>query len=140
MNRAIEIGLSQIGIKEIRGRKDNPEVIKYFTEIGFDGGKFKDETAWCSAFVNWCCKKAGLEISGKLTARSWLKMGESVHSAPRLGDIVVLWREDIESWKGHVGFFVRKDKNWIWILGGNQNNEVKIKAYPQSRLLDFRRL
>ena len=140
MNKVLEIALSQIGIAEIRGKKDNPKVLKYFDEIGFNGEMLKDETAWCSAFANWCCQRAGEKMTRKLTARSWLKIGRTVHDSPRMGDIVVLWRESMESWKGHVGFFIRQDENWIWVLGGNQNNKVCIKAYHQNRLLDFRRL
>jgi hypothetical protein len=28
----------------------------------------------------------------------------------------------------------------IYVLGGNQNNQVKISAYPDNRLLGYRRL
>ncbi len=135
----INIALSQIGIKEISGKKDNPEVLKYFNEIGFDGAVLKDETAWCSAFANWVAKQANLERSEKLNARSWLKVGREV-TTPEKGDIVVFWRESPKSWKGHVAFFIRETKNWIYVLGGNQNNQVKISAYPKSRLLSYRRL
>jgi len=137
--KTIELALSQIGIKEIKGRKDNPEVLKYFDEIGFNGGRLKDETAWCSTFLNWCCKKAGLPYSGKLNARSWLKIGKATDN-PELGDIVVLWRESRSSWKGHVGFFVRESKRHIYILGGNQGNAVSIKPYPKNRLLEYRKI
>lgn len=138
-NELIKTALSQYGIKEIAGKEDNPEVLKYFDEIGYDGAKLKDETAWCSAFVNWCVKTANLPYSGKLTARSWLKVGKQVQE-PELGDVVVFWRESPRSWKGHVGFFIRKTKNWIYVLGGNQNNQVKISAYPKKRFLQYRRL
>ncbi|MFL0067761.1 TIGR02594 family protein [Tenacibaculum maritimum] len=131
--------MTQVGVKEIVGRKDNPQVLKYFDEIGYDGVKLKDETAWCSAFANWVCKKVGLPYTGKLNARSWLKVGRRV-SEPKLGDIVVFWRESRSSWKGHVAFFVRETKNWVYVLGGNQNNQVKISAYPKNRLLQYRRL
>jgi uncharacterized protein (TIGR02594 family) len=133
----IDIALSQIGIKEIVGKKHNKEVLKYFSEIGHGWVK-DDETAWCSAFVNWVCKKAGLDYSGKLNARSWLDIGENV-TEPKLGDIVVFWRDKPDSWKGHVAFFIRETPNWIYVLGGNQNNQVKISAYPKKRLLEYRR-
>ncbi len=135
----LKIALSQYGIKEIPGTKDNPEILKYFEELGFDGKKLHDETSWCSAFINWCAKKSGLTYSGKLTARSWLKVGCKVNN-PRLGDIVVFWREKPESWKGHVGIYIREDENYIYVLGGNQNNKVNITAYPKSRLLNYIRL
>lgn len=136
--KTIEIALTQIGIKEITGRQHNPEVLKYFRDIGHAWVK-DDETAWCSAFVNWVCMKAGLDRSKKLNARSWLSVG-NVITKPRLGDVVIFWRESRTSWKGHVAFFIRETPNWIYVLGGNQNNQVKISAYPKHRLLEYRRL
>lgn len=138
-NILLNNALSQIGVKEYVGNEDNPEVLKYFNEIGFDGSKLKDETAWCSAFVNWVAKVSGCEYSGKLNARSWLEYGEQVVN-PQVGDIVILWRESKYTWKGHVGFFIRESNDHIYILGGNQQNEVNILPYKKSRLLQYRRL
>ncbi|WGD35822.1 TIGR02594 family protein [Olleya sp. YS] len=135
----ISKALSEYGVKEVIGAKDNQRIIKYFDQIGFNGSKLKDETAWCSAFANWVAKTAGYEYSGKLTARSWLTVGESTNQ-PSVGDIVVLWRENPKSWKGHVGFFVKQTKSYVYILGGNQRNMVCIKAYPKSRVLDYKKL
>lgn len=134
-----EIALSQYGIKEIVGSKDNPEVLKYFDEIGFDGSKLKDETSWCSAFVNWVAKKSNKDYTKRLDARSWLKVGKETNQ-PEPGDIVVFWRESPKSWKGHVGFYVNETKEYINVLGGNQSNQVKISAYPKSRLLGYRKI
>ncbi len=139
MNAAFNKALGLYGLKEIVGKLDNPKIIGFFNELGFDGKKMKDETAWCSAFVNWCCKTVGLPYSGKLNARSWLKVGTSTTN-PQIGDIVVLWRESRSSWKGHVGFFVRETSRHIYILGGNQGNAVNIKAYNKNRLLEYRKL
>ena len=138
MNKILEIALSQFGIKEIPGKEDNPEVVKYFNEIGFDGAKLKDETAWCSAFANWVCKTAGVAYTKKLNARSWLLVGDEIKE-PKMGDVVVLWRESKSSWKGHVGFYISEDDKNIFVLGGNQNNQVNIKPYSKNRLLGFRR-
>lgn len=135
----INTALSQYGIKEIAGKKDNSEVLKYFDEIGFDGSKLKDETSWCSAFMNWVAKKSGCDYSKSLTARSWLKIGKEVQN-PLIGDLVVFWREDPNSWKGHVGIFINQDEGHIYCLGGNQDNQVKISKYPKYRLLGYRRL
>ena len=129
--------MSQYGIKEIAGKEDNPEVLKYFEAVGF--GSLKDETAWCSAFMNWVAIKAGADHSGELTARSWLKVGRPV-KVPKIGDITVLWRVSPDSWKGHVGLYIREHRGWIYLLGGNQSNQVKISAYPRHRLLGYRRV
>jgi uncharacterized protein (TIGR02594 family) len=135
----IQTALTQIGVKEIVGKRDNPEVLKYFDILGFDGSKLKDETSWCSAFVNWVAITAGYEFSNKLTARSWTKVGIQTEK-PEIGDIVVFWRKSPNSWKGHVGFFIKEVNGWIYVLGGNQSNQVKISAYPKKRLLEYRKL
>ncbi len=136
--KPIDIAFSEYGIKEFSGQKDNPEVLKYFDEIGFDGSQLKDETAWCSAFLNYCRKKSGYSYSGKLNARSWLDIGQKVDE-PQMGDIVIFWRQSPDSWKGHVGFYITERHGWTYVLGGNQNNQVKISAYPSSRILGYRR-
>ncbi|WP_299519819.1 TIGR02594 family protein [Winogradskyella sp.] len=135
----INKALSEYGVKEIVGSKDNRRILKYFNDLGFDGEKLKDETAWCSAFANWVAKTSGYEYSGKLNARSWLSIGESVVN-PEVGDIVVFWRESPLSWKGHVAFFIKATKGYVYVLGGNQGNKVCIKAYPKNRVLDYKKL
>jgi len=137
MSKLLEVGLSQYGLKEIPGIKNNPEIMKYFHSIGQDWVQ-GDETAWCSAFVNWCAKKKGLEYTGKLNARSWLNLG--MECSLNVADIVVLWRESPDSWKGHVAIPIKEDDNYIWCLGGNQGNMVKISPYPKGRILKYIKL
>ena len=136
--RLLKIALSQYGIAEIKGDQHNPEVLKYFAETGNKWVQ-DDETAWCSAAWAWCNMKAGKEYSKKLNARSWLDIGIPTKK-PRLMDTVILWRKSPESWKGHVGGFVRSNSKTIWVFGGNQSNQVKISAYPIKRLLGYRRM
>lgn len=136
----IEIALSYAGIKEIVGKEDNPIIIEWFNELGFNGKKLKDETSWCSLFINICALRCGLEITGKLNARSWLDVGEIIEDGcQQIGDIVIFSRPP-EDWMGHVGIYCNERAGWISVLGGNQNNEVKISKYPKSRLLGYRRL
>ena len=134
----IEKALNEYGTMEIPGNTDNPDILKYFHEIGHEWVEH-DELSWCSAFVNWVAKTSGYEYSGELNARSWLGVGEVVLDF-ELGDVAILWRESPTSWKGHVGFPIRRDGDNLWLLGGNQNNMVRISAYPYSRLLGYRRL
>lgn len=137
----LDLALTQIGVKEIIGIGDNEQIIKYFDDIGFDGKGLKDETAWCSAFVNWICFKHNLCMSGKLNARSWLTVGQAVEpNDQKLGDIVIFWRVSRSSWKGHVAFFIAKRDGYIYVLGGNQGNQVSIRAYTEDRLLSYRRV
>jgi len=137
MKKHVEIAFKEYGVKEIVGQKDNLEILKYFDEIGFNASKLKDETAWCSAFVNWVLKTSDAPYTGKLNARSWLKIGMETNR-PQMGDVVIFWRGSKKSWKGHVGFFINAIDDKIFVLGGNQNNQVKISSYPKERLLGYR--
>ena len=123
------------GLKEIPGEQNNPFILGWFQDIGYSWVQ-TDETAWCSCFINWLAWRLGLERSGKLDARSWLKVGKEVLN-PELGHLVILWRESITSWKGHVGLYSGQDEDFIYILGGNQSNMVKTSEYPQERLLTY---
>jgi len=133
----LEIAFAEYGVKEIPGKENNPEVMKYSRETGLTWVK-DDETAWCSLFANWVCMKAGLPRSGKANARSWLDVGKPV-TEPQMGDIVVFKRGTSE-WQGHVGFFMSKRKALIYVLGGNQGDAVKVAGYDEKDLLGIRRL
>lgn len=138
MNNVLDIALAEYGVTEVVGTNDNPRILQYFKEIGHSWVK-DDQMAWCSAYANWVALKAGCYRSGKLNARSWLTVGRKV-DLPQKGDIVVFWRVKRSDWRGHVGFFISysEDRKHIYVLGGNQNNQVCIKAYPVYRLLGFR--
>ena len=140
MKKLLAIAMSQYGVTEIVGKRHNPIILDYFKQIGHSWVQ-TDETAWCSAYMNWVALIAGMERTGKLNARSWLTVGQKIDN-PKQGDVVIFWREKKSSWKGHVGLFIgyTHDKKGIYVLGGNQNNMVNIKRYPTSRLLGFRRL
>ncbi len=139
MKNIIEIATKEIGIKEEKGDGINPRILQYAKDSGFNNYK-SDESAWCSLFVNWCAEQAELERSYSLGARSWLRVGIPVTN-PEPGDIVIFWREDPKSWKGHVAIFNGYSRNGrIYCLGGNQGNQVSISARSEERLLGFRRL
>lgn len=140
MSNLLAIALSQLGVKEIRGKEDNPTIVNYAKEAGFEWVN-DDETPWCSIFLNWCTQKAKLISSGKANARSWLQVGNSTQN-PVPGDIVVYWRGNPNSWTGHVGLFLGYNQNGshIFTLGGNQGNQVSIAPYSSIQLLGFRTL
>lgn len=137
MIEAFKIALGEYGTTEWPGATHNPKVMKYFKDCGFPTVK-DDETSWCSAFVCWCIQKAGMKHSGSLAARSWMNWGEPVFD-PQVGDIAVFWRNDPKGWQGHVGFFVRQNGDRVFVLGGNQSNQVCIDDYAGAQLLGYRR-
>lgn len=140
MEQLLKIAFNELGTEEFAGDKHNPEVLKYAKDTKI-AGVTTDEIAWCSTFVNWVAWKAGLQISGKANARSWLNVGTKV-SVPEPGDIVVYWRDSPQSWKGHVGFFIgfSFDKKRVYTLGGNQGNRVSVSAYRLENVLSYQRL
>ena len=139
MTDLLMFALGQYGVAELKGDgQHNDVIVNYFKEIGHKWVS-DDETAWCSAFMNYCAKMVGREMSGKLNARSWLNVGEEVEE-PQPGDVVIFWRGSKDSWKGHVAIFINKDENYHYVLGGNQSNMVKISPYANYRVLGYRRL
>lgn len=140
MDKLIKVATKELGISEISGSKHNERILQYAEEIGQNWIN-DDETPWCSVFMNWVAMKSGCQRSNSAAARSWLTVGFSVQN-PEPGDVVVFWRDDPNSHKGHVGIFLgySNDHSRIYTLGGNQGNAVSISAYSADRLLDFRRL
>lgn len=130
--------LSHYGLSEIDGPSNNPHIIEFFHDIGYEWVK-DENVAWCSASLNYFAKQNGYERSGKLDARSWLKVGETV-TEPQVGDVVVFWRNKPDGWEGHVALYINSNDKLIWCLGGNQGNSLSVSAYPKNRLLGYRRL
>lgn len=129
-----ETAHKEFGVKETPGPLSTPRVQEYLKTCGLNVG---DDTAWCSAFVNWAVLKSGLKGTNSAAARSWLDWGQS--STGKHGDIVVYWRGSKTGWQGHVGFVNKIESDGsIWTLGGNQGDAVSIVKYPKDRLLAFR--
>lgn len=58
---AYKVAQTQRGTKEISGDKDNPKIVEYHQSCTLQAND--DETAWCSAFVNWCYIIAGMILN-----------------------------------------------------------------------------
>jgi len=133
----MEVALNEFNTSGIHGDVHNPRIVEYHSACR--GNVQDDETAWCSAFVNWVMREIGIEGTRRVNARSWSTWGQPVPSAsPHYGAITVLWRVSQSSWKGHVGFFAGMERGNLILLGGNQGNAVSLREYPRNRLLDFR--
>lgn len=124
-----------VGLKEIVGSRHEPKIVSFFAEAGHPNVR-DDETAWCAAFANAMLKRAGIEGTGLLTARSFLNWGEAL-AKPRPGCIVV-FKRGTSAWQGHVAFYVSETATHIRVLGGNQGNAVSIANYPKADLLGYR--
>ena len=124
-----------LGVREVRGPRHTAAIVELWKHLR--ATVTDDETPWCAAFVGACLARAGYPHSGEAKARSYLHYGAPVES-PRYGDIAVLWRGNKYGRRGHVGFFLRREGRYIWLLGGNQRNRVCAARYPVGRLLAYR--
>lgn len=130
------IAAGEIGVMEKGEEGENPRILAYLASTTLDTSaaeRNRDETPWCSAFVNWCVEKANFEGTDRAAASSWLSWGKKADK-PRRGCITVFKR----SGGNHVAFYISEDETTIKVLGGNQSNSVMIKDYPKKDLLGYR--
>ena len=127
----LTLARAELGVREVPGSGNNPRVVDYFADAAHPEIK-RDSVYWCAAFVGAMLKRAGIEPSGSLMARSYLNWGIELKE-PRVGCIVVFKRGAPPS--GHVAFYLGGS---IKVLGGNQSDAVTIATYRRSSLLGFR--
>jgi uncharacterized protein (TIGR02594 family) len=85
-------------------------------------------------------KKFFFFFKKKATAKSWMEVGKEVKN-PLPGDVVIFWRDDKNSWKGHAAIYIGKDEAGnIICIGGNQDDEVNIGYYSGDHVVGYRRL
>lgn len=139
----MKVAESYLGVKEVKGEdKHHPDILRFLksTDLGAWGAN-RDETPWCSAFVNYCFESPTGTFSVQGTrsarARSWLGWGVELEK-PRYGCVVVLKRGKAP--KGHVGFYMNPHKyiGHFEMLGGNQNDSVCIGKYRDTDVLGYR--
>lgn len=130
---------SQLGQREVSGSGDNLYIVECLRLAGLPASMQHDATAWCGAFACRCMIESGIEPpKGPAAARHWLRWGEPL-AAPVEGAVAVFWRGSPTAPTGHVGFVVGVGPGPVLqVLGGNQGNEVSVRAYAKARLLGLR--
>lgn len=134
MQLVLKIAASRLGTREQAGLKDNPWIVALLAAVGLRNEH--DETAWCSAFMNWVMRQAGLQGTGSAAARSWLAWGVPL-AVPVVGCVVV-FKRDPNPAQGHVALFLADLGDTLLVLGGNQGNAVSVAEYPKERMLGYR--
>lgn len=130
LKRAFE----EVGQKEIKGSKDNPRIIEYHSVTSLKATD--DEVPWCASFVCWVLEKCNMKSTRSAAARSYLDFGNKIYK-PKRGAIAVFARPPNPS-SGHVAFYLYETDKQICVLGGNQDNQVKVSLYNRSNLLAYR--
>lgn len=131
----MNVAAKECGIRRYPVGHTNPRIVEYNYHTNLRG--YDDKISWCSSFINWCFAQVGITGTNSALARSWLEWGTPMRN-PLPGCVVVLTRDDPNSWKGHVGFFVRLEGDSVVLLGGNQLEEVRENHYPVGSILSYR--
>lgn len=122
---------AEIGQKEIAGKKANPKILEYFKASKFWGTDDSGgQNAWCGSFVAWVMKENGHSpVKSAYRAKEWLNFGKKLKT-PIYGAIGIKSRKG----GGHVAFVVGKsqDGEFLFMLGGNQGDQVKVSKYKAS--------
>lgn len=130
----LKIGLGELNTSELKDPLENHRILTYLRTCEYlsDDLQNTDETAWCSAFANWCVEQAGYTGTNSAWALDWRYWGQP--SANRRGAIAVFKRyvqvDGITETRGHVGFYLGQIDGQVSLLGGNQGNRVSIITYP----------
>ncbi|MBI3866639.1 MAG: TIGR02594 family protein [Planctomycetia bacterium] len=124
--RWIATARREIGTHEIAGAQNNPRIMEYIRTCAniqqtaaqrrYVETTGEDGVEWCSAFVNWCLRQAGIVGTDHALASSWENWGTKL-SGPRQGAIVCFgWKS---SHIDHVAFCDEVNGEFR-MLGGNQ--------------------
>lgn len=125
--------LELYGTTEVVGSKHNPVIMGWAKELELSYNS--DEIPWCGLFVAIVMERAKRQVvKDPLWAQNWLNFGVKA-DVPMLGDVLVFGRDG----GGHVGIYVGEDKNSLYVLGGNQGNQVNIVKISRKRLIGVRR-
>ena len=132
----LETAFGELGVCELPGSEHEPRILEYHdsTSLG-DWGRSRDETPWCSSYVNWCVSMYCTGTDNAL-ARSWLTWG--VECEPELGCVCVIKRRKRGSDKRtgsrggwHCGFYLDHSRGGVVLLSGNASDRVGIDTYSK---------
>lgn len=121
----------ELGQNEVSGKKANPRILSYFKSSKFWGTDDSGAAnAWCASFVAWVMQQNGYQPpKNAFRAKAWSEFGKKIND-PVYGAIGIKSRKG----GGHVAFVVgaSSDGQYLYMLGGNQDNEVNISRYSRS--------
>lgn len=130
----LDVARDELGVSEVAGKVARPRILEYFAAAGHSEVK-SDETAWCSAFVNFCMEESGIRGTMSLAARSWLRWGKACDPQP---GAIGVWPRGKSEWQGHVAIVEEVKGDRVKCIGGNQGNAVTEKWFNIETALGFR--
>lgn len=125
------IARALLGVREIPGPGNSSTIAGWLKAL--KAWWFDDATPWCGVFVGHVMQRAGYELPKHwYRAKGWLDWGRACQ--PALGAICILDREG----GGHVFFLTRISRNFVWGIGGNQDDAVTEAKFARTRVLGCR--
>lgn len=143
-NPWMRTAMKEIGVHEDRrANVADPRILEYYQAANYGSQTSDDDanSAWCACFVSWVLKQNNYAISphamGALAYREWngTPYGQAL-AGPVYGALAIKERKakitvdgkQKEVIRGHVGFVIgqSRDKNSLFVLGGNQGDKVCI--------------
>lgn len=132
--------LSLYGTVEFAGKTDNPIIMAWAAETGYEKIYVHDSVAWCGLGMAICAKRSGWDYhpnTNALWALNWAKWGTEVQKdRGMLGDVGV-WKR---TGGGHVGIIIGYDEEEHYhVLGFNQSDQCSIVRKPIGGIVAVRR-
>lgn len=138
-NNVIDTLESYIGVHELTGNNDGPEVEMFIESTGLNG---KGQYPWCAAFITYVFKVNGLEVpKGSAAARNWFDKAHTIPNEKAIeGDLGSLYYNNLGR-IGHIVAYTKPYKNstpYVSTIEGNTNaqgsnegNQVAKKFRPR---------
>ncbi len=125
----IKIATSQLGVREVSGSNDGPEVEQYLSSVGLSKGY-----AWCAAFVGWTYDQCGIVHPKSAWCPAWFATGKVVYTKKRDGPLKATtpsqYRGSVfgiyyasKKRIAHVGIIEKVEGNYLLTIEGNTNSE-----------------
>lgn len=134
MTRWLEVARKYEGEKEVKGTRSNDRILGWIRNEGRGKWAKDDATPWCGAFMAAVFTESGLSSivpDEPLVAMNWKAAGVPL-DGPKIGAIVVVPRYDPKNPKAaHVATVVDFNEHTLWLLGGNQKDEVNVGTFKR---------
>lgn len=151
--KVLQEAIPLYGTAEVIGTGSSKTILSWRDFLNQNGVKISgysdDSVPWCGLFAAFVTFKAGKAVvKDPLWALNWGGFGDPVAKRDAggklasvngrqasLGDVLVYKRTG----GGHVNFYIGETKTHFVGLGGNQSDQVNIKAIPKAQCVAVRR-
>jgi uncharacterized protein (TIGR02594 family) len=129
----LKVAYGEMGQAEIPGPEENQRIVEYFKAIAAKRNYRDDIDDWASAFAEWSLNQVSLHGPKNDEPFEWLEWGLGLDK-PVIGCIVILSFSGLH----HVGFYFGEDVDFVHVLGGNEDDAVRIYRYPKNSVYGYR--